>query len=590
MGYDSGVIQELKARLDLVEIVRRYVELRPSSGGRWMGPCPFHQETKGSFSVNQDLGFYYCFGCQATGDVIDFYGRVNGLEFRDAVEALANEAGLQLKTLAPDPQADARKKQKNACLDMHRLSQEYFRSIINRASGKMVRDYLARRSAAPELVDGFGLGASTDDWEGLKKHLSAKGYGEEQGVTAGLLSKNDSGRVYDRFRGRLIFPIQDLAGKVIAFGGRIVDPKDADAPKYLNSADSPIYKKGEHLYGLFQARPHMARSRRALLTEGYMDVLSLHQFGFQDAVGVLGTALTPEQVKRLAGFCKRVDLVFDGDAPGRKAALRSAEMILAQGLACSVVLLPGGQDVDDLLKAEGRAGFETCLTAAVDGLDFCMDEIRATGSAREVMEWARGFLGGLREKDWLAWYLPRLAEGLGLDEAALRRGTMAVVKGPGPDRGREAPAGQPRKAGVMRGAMDEGAADKQLLTFVVLHPECWKEFLENDYDLALESEWGRKFWDKISECGENGLSAVFHLLDEDEKLFVAKISELPQHQGEGYLEAWREMTRGLRNIICQRRRGHLQEALREAQRRGDRDEEIRLSQALFDAVNDMREA
>lgn len=336
----------------------------------------------------------------------------------------------------------------------------------------------------------------------------------------------------------------------------------------------------------------MARSRRALLTEGYMDVLTMHQFGFQDAVGVLGTALTPEQVKRLAGFCKRVDLVFDGDAPGRKAALRSAEMILGQGLACSVVLLPGGQDVDDLLKAEGRAGFETCLAEALDGLDFCMDEIRATGSAREVMEWARGFLGALREKDWLAWYLPRLAEGLGLDEAGLRRGTMAVVKGPERDSGRAQADGRgtAKRSPALRGEADEGTADRQLLSFVVLHPECWKEFLENDYDLALESEWGRKFWDKISECGENGLSAVFHLLDEEEKLFVAKISELPQHQGEGYLEAWREMTRGLRNIICQRRRGHLQEALREAQRRGDRDEELRLAQALFDAVNDMREA
>ncbi len=591
MGYDSGVIQELKTRLDLVEVVRRYVELRPSSGGRWMGPCPFHQETKGSFSVNQDLGFYYCFGCQATGDVIDFYGRINGLEFRDAVEALAQEAGIQLKGLAPDPQADARKKQKTACLEMHRLAQEYFRSVVNRAAGKAVRDYLARRRAAPELTEAFGLGASTDDWEGLKKHLAAKGYAEEQGVIAGLLSKNDSGRVYDRFRGRLIFPIQDLSGKVIAFGGRIVDPDDKDAPKYLNSADSPIYKKGEHLYGLFQARPHMARSRRVLLTEGYMDVLTLHQFGFQDAVGVLGTALTPEQVKRLAGFCKRVDLVFDGDAPGRKAALRSAEMILAQGLACSVVLLPGGQDVDDLLKAEGRTGFETCLSEAVDGLDFCMGETVATASAREVMEWARGFLSSLREKDWLAWYLPRLAEGLGLDEATLRRGTMAVVKGP--ERGREAAAqgATPRgAAAALRLAGEGSAGDRQLLSFIVLHPECWKDFLENDYDLALESEWGRSFWDKLSECGENGVSAVFHLLDEDEKLFVAKTAELPQHQGEGYMEAWREMTRGLRNIICQRRRGNLQEALREAQRRGDRDEELRLSKALFDAVNDMREA
>ena len=582
MGYDSGVIQELKARLDLVEIVRRYVELRPSSGGRWMGPCPFHQETKGSFSVNQDLGFYYCFGCQATGDVIDFYGRVNGLEFRDAVEALASESGLQLKTLTPDPQADARKKLKTACLDMHRLSQEYFRSVINRASGKVVRDYISGRKASPELVETFGLGAATDDWEGLKKHLAAKGYADEQAVTAGLLSKNDAGRIYDRFRGRLIFPIQDLAGKVIAFGGRIVDPNDKDAPKYLNSADSPIYKKGEHLYGLFQARPQMARSRRALLTEGYMDVLTLHQFGFTDAVGVLGTALTPEQVKRLAGFCKRVELVFDGDAPGRKAALRSAEMILAQGLACSVVLLPGGQDVDDLLKAEGRAGFETCLAEAVDGLDFCMGEIAATGSAREVMEWARGFLSSVREKDWLAWYLPRLCDGLGLDEATLRRGTMAVVKSPG-----SAKQGARDSSGTARRADEWSVADRELLRFIVQHPECWKEFQECDYDLVLESEQGQKLWDKISECGENCLQTVFHLLNEDEKLFVAQSVELPQNRESKYVQQWHQVANGIIRNLYQQRMRDIQMAQNDAQRRGDNDEVLRLEQSLNDCLKVM---
>ncbi|EPR30348.1 DNA primase [Alkalidesulfovibrio alkalitolerans DSM 16529] len=594
MGYDSGVIQELKSRLDLVEVVRRYVELRPAAGGRWMGPCPFHQETKGSFSVNQDLGFYYCFGCQATGDVIDFYGRINGLEFRDAVEALAAEAGVRLKALAPDPKADERRKLKNVCIEMHRVAQDYFRSTLNRASGRTVRDYLSRRSATPEVVERFGLGASLNEWEALKSHLSAKGFSEADGVAAGLYSKNDAGRVYDRFRGRLIFPIQDLAGKVIAFGGRVVDPKDTESAKYLNSSDSPIYKKGEHLYGLFQARPSMARSRRALLTEGYMDVLSLHQFGFADAVGVLGTALTPEQVRRLAGFCKRVDLVFDGDAPGRKAALKSAEMILGQGLACSVVLLPDGQDVDDLLKARGREGFAACLDEARDGLDFCLTEVRATGSAREVMEWARAFLSGLRERDWLAWYLPRVAEGLGLDEATLRRGFMTMVKGGGKAGAADAAdaAGNASRShgfGARHGGVgaESSAADRQLLAFVVLHPECWREFRDNEYDLVLESDWGRSFWEKIRDNGEGGYDTLLHLLDEDEKRFFGEKSGLPQHKGEAFAKAWEEMTRGLAAVICGRRRRHLQEALREAARRNDHEEVLRLTTALNDAMTDM---
>ena len=414
---DKQVIQTLKQRLNIVDVVRRYVSLRPASG-RQVGLCPFHQEKTASFSVNEAEGFFYCFGCQAGGDVLDFYQRINGLEFKDALEQLAAEAGIELGTFKPDPEYDERQKLKRLCLDMHQAAQEYYHRNLSHVTGEVARAYLRRRGTSQEMVAAFGLGASSEDWQGLANFLSSRGYTAEQGVQAGLLSRNERGKMYDRFRGRLIFPIQNLSGQVIAFGGRIVTEGE---PKYLNSSDTPIYKKGEHLYGLFQARQAMTRSKRAILTEGYMDVLSLHQFGYTDACGVLGTALTQDQVKRVAGFCSRMVLIFDGDTAGRKAALRSAEMILQYGVSCSVVLMPEGEDVDSLLQKLGADGLDSRLEAAVDGLDYCLSVVRESFAPREVVGWANGFLANLADNSLRPFYIPRLAKGLDMAEADMRR-------------------------------------------------------------------------------------------------------------------------------------------------------------------------
>jgi DNA primase len=320
---------------------------------------------------------------------------------------------------------------------MHQAAQEYFRRMLNQPAGEVCRQYLRRRGMNADMVTGFGLGASPDDWQGLANFLKSRGYTPEQGVQAGLLSQNERGKIYDRFRARLIFPIQNLSGQVIAFGGRVVTEGE---PKYLNSSDTPIYKKGEHLYGLFQARQAMTRSKRAILTEGYMDVLSLHQFGYKDACGVLGTALTQDQVKRLAGFCSRMDLIFDGDTAGRKAALRSAEMILQYGVACRVVLMPDGEDVDSLLQDGGRDRLDACFNLAEDGLDYCLRTVQEAYAPREIVGWANGFLSGSADNGLRAFYLPRVAKGLGMAEADLRR----FRPGPG-QAGQGGQGGQPMR-------------------------------------------------------------------------------------------------------------------------------------------------
>jgi DNA primase len=569
---DRSAVEAVKARISIADIVRRYVDLKPVSG-RWMGACPFHQETKPSMSVNDEEGFFYCFGCQASGDVFDFYARINGLEFRESLEQLAAEAGVELGNVPHDPHAAERKARANLFLDMHDEANAWFQRNLSMAAGEVARSYLHERGMNPEVIAKFGLGYSPDDWHGLGNFLKSKGRTPEQGVDAGLLSKNDKGNIYDRFRGRLIFPIQNLSGRVIAFGGRIITDGE---PKYLNSSDTPIYKKGDHLYGLNLARSTMTRSKRALLTEGYMDVISLHQFGYTDACGVLGTALTPEQVKRLAGFCSRVDLVFDGDGAGRKAALKSSRMILLQGVACRVVLMPEGEDVDSLLQAKGVEGFEACMGQAPDGLDFCMTTLRNEFAPREIMAWAKGFLSDLQDPSLRAFYLPRIAGGLGLSEADFRRD--AGVSGPPraggahrPQQGGQARPGQGSQPGQGLPAVGkEDKDDRYWLKFPIQYPDYVPALGERGFAHILGTQWARALWEKLVNA-QHG--RILSQLNEQEKSFYIRCREEVRETaltGRELLDEWEHICNKIAFAQQKEDRRQLKEALHQAQLSGDR--------------------
>ncbi|MDD4953185.1 MAG: DNA primase, partial [Desulfovibrionaceae bacterium] len=539
--------------------------------GRWMGPCPFHQETKPSFSVKEDEGFYYCFGCQACGDVIDFYMRINGLEFQDALEQLAAEAGVELGRVARDPAAAEKRERKKVLLAMHEQARDFFCRNLRLAAGAGARQYLAGRGVSPETVEAFGLGYSLDEWQGLERFLRGKGLDSDLGLEAGLLTRNEKGNVYDRFRGRLMFPIQNLSGQVIAFGARIITQGE---PKYLNSSDSPIYKKGEHLYGLYQARRAITRTRRALLTEGYLDVLSMHQFGYQDACGVLGTALTNDQVRRLSGLCSRVDLVFDGDSAGRKAALRSSEMLLRQGVSCRVVLLPEGEDVDSLLQAKGREGFEKCLDKALDGLAFCLSTVRGHFSPKEVVAWAGDFMDGLADPGLLAYFIPKLSAGLGLSEAELRQRmgrarTARAAAAPGP---------------ADRPAEREDKRDRQLLRFAIQYPEFVAELEAEGFEVLLTGDWARDLWRKmVSRRGED----ILPWLDETQKaLWTSCRLDL---DGAGLSPEDRIRERDLmvglvRKARQESHRKDIKDALRRHWESGDREKGLDCIRALHESI------
>lgn len=587
---DPAVTQAVKAKVNMVELVRRYVELRPS-GSRMVGLCPFHNEKTPSFSVSQDPGLYYCFGCQASGDAIDFYCRINGLSFQDGVERLAAETGVELGDVAPEtPEERERRRMSRLYKDMHALAAEHYLANLAGPAGKGCREYLDRRGVTPEIREKYGLGFSLDDFHGLHTFLRGKGLAEERGVEAGLLTGNDRGNIYDRFRGRLMFPIRDLSGQVIAFGGRIIEKKREDDPKYVNSSDSPIYKKGEHLYGLYEARGAIAKVRKAVVTEGYMDALSLRQFGWEHAVGVLGTALTESQVKRLSGFSQQVELVFDGDAAGRKAALRSAEMFLQAGLNCVVVTLPDGEDIDSLLKSGGPEAFKALEAKAEGGLDFCCREARALGGAREVVGWARNFLKGLKDSGWKAFYLPRLSAGLGLSEAELRRAGFDLVaparherqadraegetpQGPRPVEAGPVVAkpprwrleGTPGVEPVARSTLEHALMDldRHVLRWLIARPERACELGMLEAREALTSAFCRGLWDKLAVAGEQGGDPLADL-DANERSLYSRITfeDGSQDAGEPLDEAaWQRLTELLELRRADRRRAQLSTAL-----------------------------
>ena len=572
MEYKEA-IRAIKERLNIVDIVRRYVELK-RNGPRWVAPCPFHQETKPSFYVNEEQGSFICFGCHASGDIFEFYSKMNGLDFSETLAALAAEAHVVIDARGrrgPDA-AEARKRRegqdkKQLMLRMHDYAASWFAQALNASSAAKCRAYVQERGLSSEIQQHFGLGWADSEWSSLCGALERAGFPLDIATEAGLLARSDKGRVYDRFRSRLIFPIRSLANHIIAFGGRIIEKKDDEA-KYINSSDTPIYKKGEHLYGLAQARRGIRAQGRAMLTEGYMDVLTLHQFGYANAVGVLGTALTPDQVKRLSGFTSNLLMLFDGDGPGRKAALKACEMVLTRGLACRVVLLPEGDDIDSFLRTAGRDAFDRLQDEAPDGFAFCMAALRDQ-SPKDAIDWAHAFLKQISLPELASYYISRLAAQLQLSEKDLRQGFSDWHR----HRGRNSPG-----TGTAPSAQDSAQSrnERQILMFAVRYPDRLDDLRGIGADLALKSPRSLRFWAKL----QKGVNSVCEL-DEREKAFWTQCrredTAPPMDSCERELDALKLY---LNSWYLSVQKASVSAALRDRCGKDDFDEDLRYLQAL----------
>ena len=379
MLYDQYFIDDLKDRADLVRIIEPYAQLK-KKGANWMACCPFHQEKTPSFSVNPSKGFYKCFGCGKGGNAFTFLMEIEGLNFPEAVQRVAEMHGIPLPEPVDDgqyKQARKRKEEKkqlaDQVIDLNKIALEFWEAELQgkSAKAKAARDYLEKRGISDEVQKKFRIGFAPDSWDSLLNHLKGKGADEKLIEQSGLVSVNEEkDRVFDRFRGRIIFPVLDVEGRPIAFGARAMGDEQ---PKYLNSPETPAYVKGQHLYGLFQGKEAVRQKKFAILVEGYLDLIALHQFGITNVAASLGTAFTPEQAKLLSRFTKKVVINYDGDSAGVKAARRAVEELLPQDFEIKVLVLPNGMDPDDFLRANGAEAYNTARGQSTPFLYFVFD-------------------------------------------------------------------------------------------------------------------------------------------------------------------------------------------------------------------------
>ncbi|MGI6129089.1 MAG: DNA primase [bacterium] len=432
--FTTEFIEEVRAVSDITAVIGEYVRLK-KVGQNYVGLCPFHNEDTPSFSVNRERQMFYCFGCNVGGDVFEFIKKKEAVDFPEAVRLLAQRANLQIPLSGP---ADERRQvERQALYHASDMAKEYFQSCLrHRKLGAQARDYLAERGIDTATLDRFSLGFAPNEWESLLYYLKRRGVSQEVAVKAGLAIPRPKGTgAYDRFRGRLMFPIHDVRGRVVAFGGRILGPGQ---PKYLNSPETPIYRKARLLYALDQARSGIEREDKVLIVEGYLDVLACYQFGFDYAVASLGTALTSEQVALLKRYTTNISIAYDADAAGQTATVRGLRLIREAGCRVRVLLLPQGKDPDDFLHSAGAGAFQTLVEQAVPLPVYYFrrltDEYN-TGTLEGRLSIAKAMiphLAGIENLVEREEYTKKVVEKLGLSQEALRAEIQRQIEGKRP--------------------------------------------------------------------------------------------------------------------------------------------------------------
>lgn len=419
-------IQEVVRRNDIEDVVQSYVQLR-RRGRTCTGLCPFHTEKTPSFVVYPETQSFYCFGCGAGGDVITFIKKISNLEYVEAVKLLASRVGMPMPN-EEDKAGEMRRK----VLAINRDAARYFYDQLNKPTPEaaLAREYWRkRRGLSDDTIRRFGLGYAPDSYSDLLHYLKGRGYNEEELLESGLVRRSEKGNLYNLFRHRMITPIIDLRGNVIAFGGRVLDDSK---PKYINSPETVVYKKSRTLFALNIAK--RSTSRRYILCEGYMDVISMHQAGFDTAVCACGTALTPEQVKLIGEYADEVILSYDSDEAGQKAAARSLELFAPSPARVSVLNIPGAKDPDEFIKKFGRDRFEMLLNGTANATEFKLAKIRAkydiaTDKGRlDYIKEALALLAGHISPTEREVYAGRLAEETGISRGAIQTQLQGAVR------------------------------------------------------------------------------------------------------------------------------------------------------------------
>ena len=514
----DDIVSEIKHRLPIEQYIQKYITLR-RSGTQLFGLCPFHQEKSPSFAVNPSSGFFHCFGCHASGDIFSFAERYHGLEFKEALHTLAEELGLSVH-----PSSHISKNQtstKQQLFSMYKIANTHFVNNLHKHESSSHLEYFRSRGLSNETIHNFSLGYSLPTWDSLITTLRRNGFSKEMITISGLVHAKNN-KIYDAFRDRYIFPIMTTGNIVIAFGGRIHPNKQQEQAKYINSPESPIYTKGKTLYGLPQARKQISIQKTIMITEGYFDVLTLHQHGYNHAVAVLGTALTRDHVRTIASFASHVELVFDADTAGQKATLTAARSLLIEGIRVHVILLPQGEDIDSFLKTFGKDAFEERRIHAKEGLDFCIEHVQHL-SPKEITSWIQDFVKEIEEPLLLDQYVKKLSSGFGISAQSIYTSTQS----PELSIHKNYPPSSTRSSSLSN-------KEYVLLTHLLTYPHN-RELIQNaGLEFVLHSKQAREIAHAIYEKGSDHHTIYAMLSPETQPLFAEILVNIEPSDKEHY--------------------------------------------------------
>lgn len=534
----QSFIEELKMNADIETIVSSYVQLR-RRGRISTGLCPFHSEKTGSFTVYPESQSFYCFGCGAGGDVIGFIRRIENLEYVEAVKFLAERCGM---TVPEDAAEDRTAALKAKILEMNREAAHFYYDNLMKPEGKAALDYLTGRGLLPRTIKHFGLGYAPAGWSGLCDLLRGKGFSGEEMEAACLARKGRNGGYYDVFRDRVMFPIIDLRGNVIGFGGRKMT---GDGPKYYNSPDTPVFKKTKNLFALNFAKKN-TKLDRLILCEGYMDVIAMHQAGFTEAVASLGTSLTGDQCRLAAGYVEEAVLAYDSDEAGQKATKRAIGLLDEAGIRAKVLNIPGAKDPDEFIKKYGGARFKKLIEDSTGAVEYELGKIGAKyetdtpegkiGALKEAVSLLAEMKNPLEREVWaakLAGEYGTAKEGiLAQVQAKIRRKVRSGEKRPMMGTAMTASSvSVPEKAKNPAAA----AAEERLLGAVFRHPETLRTLSELIGEKDFVCELYRRFYGKLAEAYAMGYEFSPSLFGEEfsleEQNIVSRIFNLArEHQ------------------------------------------------------------
>lgn len=493
-------LERVKQAADVVEVISAHTDLR-RQGARMVGLCPFHEERTPSFSVDPQEKLYHCFGCGVGGDVIKFVEEKEGLGFAEAVELLADRYGVELEREREDPRAEARRQRRRRLEQLLDRTAAYYASYLwESKEAERAREYLAGRGLGEEVLRGFGVGFAPSAWDRIVLRGQQAGFGVEELRGVGLVQRGRSGGEYDRFRSRIMFPIRDRRGRTLGFGGRAM--RSDQGAKYVNTAETDFFHKSEMLYGIDRAKAAIAKAGRAVVVEGYTDVLALHQAGIEEAVGVMGTAITGEQVATLSGMVEEVVLALDADAAGEEAMLRAQRVAAGRRMRLRVAAMPAGEDPAEMLAEAGGDGrFGALVAGAAELTAFQVDlvlertDVSSPAERDRALSEVAPVLAGLGESASRDELVRRVAERLDLEPAMVMGRVVAARPTSG---GADAAAARPQAAGGAPGSprrppelTSRERRERALLAMCIALPDEGREYLARLTDAHLSPTGAR---------------------------------------------------------------------------------------------------